>query len=460
MTRREDFVSVFYDLREKYDTFLYRDYSIERTDSEYRVIYRFEIPGLSTFSPEWRFPVGREVEPEVLNSLVFQLGMAETISYYKCACPRVLKVCCGFLSKEQLDFWRKLTYNGLGEFLYRNEITVSEEELLTIVCEPSGSRPSPVDHLPSEGCLVPVGGGKDSSVTLELLKEEAVTTFTINRNQTEQNVIDLCEEKQGDYVATRILSPELLELNRQGYLNGHTPFSSIVAFSSYLAAYLSGRRYITLSNETSANETTVANSFVNHQYSKSFEFEQDFMRYIRGVVVSDITYFSLLRPLTELQIAALFSHCVKYHKVFRSCNVGSKSGIWCCHCPKCLFVYIILLPYLSEERLTGIFGENLLCKATLDEDFRRLTGLLPDKPFECVGTRKEVLASLKEYLRRGGKALLPERYRGFIEASKPEVSDMLSEWVDDNNVPNHFLSIVKRGVEQWISFRSLTENEF
>ena len=55
----------------------------------------------------------------------------------------------------------------------------------------------------------------------------------------------------------RTLDKNMLELNRQGYLNGHTPYSAIVAFSSTIAAYMSGLRYIALSNESSANESTV-----------------------------------------------------------------------------------------------------------------------------------------------------------------------------------------------------------
>ena len=69
----------------------------------------------------------------------------------------------------------------------------------------------------------------------------------------------------------------MLQLNSEGYINGHTPFSAIVAFSSVLTAALNGQKYITLSNENSANESTVKDSKVNHQYSKSYEFELDLM---------------------------------------------------------------------------------------------------------------------------------------------------------------------------------------
>lgn len=123
--------------------------------------------------------------------------------------------------------------------------------------------------------------------------------------------------------------------------------------------------------------------------------------------------------------------------------MGSKQGIWCCNCPKCLFVYIILTPFLSQEELVHIFGENLLEKDSLDLDFRELTGIEENKPFECVGTRREVLVALKTFVNRGGKSLLTERYKETIEAAPGELDGMLSEWVSENQVPEHFLEVLK-----------------
>lgn len=441
-------MSRFDELREQFGTFQYKEYVVERQDDSYRVVFRFSIPGLSDFESKWEFPVRiPQVDEELLRRLCFHLGMVETISYYKCACPKIVEVQCGSLSEEQCLWWQKLYYNGLGEFMYRNGIEVSLPELMEIRCDRRDTAPSHDSHSYS-GCLVSVGGGKDSVVSLELLKGQRITTYSVNGNETTRNVIDVCDYKAGDYVAKRILDKRLLELNARGYLNGHIPFSAVVAFSSVISAYLSGNQYIVLSNETSANETTVKDSFVNHQYSKSFEFEQDFTRYFETLTDSDIHYFSFLRPLTELQIAWLFSRCTAYHKVFRSCNAGSKQGIWCCNCPKCLFVYIILTPFLEEGTLTDIFGEKLLDKESLDKDFRELTGIEENKPFECVGTRKEVLASLKCFVEKGGRSLLTDRYRKEILAEPSRVDDMLNEWVEENHVPKAFQEILKGYMKQ------------
>lgn len=458
-----DNLSKFNDLRDKFSSFEYRDFTVERTKDMCHVTFYFAIPGLSEFDPEWEFPIcidEGEIDEELLNRLLFNLGMVETISYYKSVCPKNVSVKCGILTQEQKNWWRKLYYNGLGEFMYRNGIAVSEDELLSIECAGECSQDSdnkePVclhrgtdctytlhDGRNYDGCLVSVGGGKDSVVSLELLKGERITTYSVNGNMTTRNVIDVCDHKAGDYRVKRTLDPRMLELNRQGYLNGHIPFSAVVAFSSVISAYLSGNRYIVLSNETSANETTVKDSFVNHQYSKSYEFELDFGWYFETLTDSDIHYFSFLRPLTELQIAWLFSKCKSYHRVFRSCNAGSKQGIWCCNCPKCLFVYIILSPFLSVAELRDIFGEDLLDKESLDLDFRELAGIEENKPFECVGTRREVLACLRAFIERGGSSLLTERYKDFLLKSPDRIDNMLKEWVDENNLPDKYESILR-----------------
>ena len=443
-------MSKFEDFRNQYNSFLYKDYSVEYIESAYRIVYHFEIPGLCEFQSKWEFPAKERVDETILKALAFHLGMAETISYWKCACPKQLKILCGTLSAEQKKWWKKLYYNGLGEFMYRNGIVVSKEDLVTIECEDKACAPLH-DTKSYDGCLVSVGGGKDSVVSLEVLKGEKITTYSINGNATTKNVIAVCDHKQGDYAAKRILDKKILELNAEGYLNGHIPFSAVVAFSSFISAFLSGNRYIVLSNETSANETTVKDSFVNHQYSKSFEFEQDFVSYIKKVTDSDIHYFSLLRPLTEMQIAWLFSKCKSYHEVFRSCNAGSKTDSWCGHCPKCLFVYFILSPFLSREEVKEIFGTDMLEDETMQSTMEQLVGIQEEKPFECVGSRDEINTALVmtiDRLEKDGEKLpyLLKYYKttGLYEEYKAK-GDHFSGYFDEQNlVPTAWEELVRK----------------
>jgi hypothetical protein len=252
--------------------------------------------------------------------------------------------------------------------------------------------------------LIPVGGGKDSAVTVEILKRQfQVIPFAVNpRDAIWNTIINAGIGKEDTFIMNRSLDPLLLELNEKGFLNGHTPFSALIAFTSLLAAAMTGAGHIALSNETSANEPTVLGSQVNHQYSKSLEFESDFREYCRRYLTSSINYFSFLRPLNELQIVKLFTRYPNHHHSFRSCNVGSKSDTWCGACPKCLFTYIMLSAFMEKEDMMKIFGEDLFMKQELIPVLDQLTGASPEKPFECVGTVDEVNLALVASLGEAG----------------------------------------------------------
>ena len=352
--------------------------------------FDFAIDGLAEFHPTWFIPrihAIADLDDNLIDEMVFSLGMVELISYWKIACPPTVIIKDRALSGEQISWWKKLYWGGLGEFYYTNGIEETLDNFMMIKCEsdkPSNPPKFVTDNAIKAGQLpkvmVPVGGGKDSVVSIELLKDKAdVNCYVINSRGATDATVEVGELTDKTIYAKRTLDKNMLDLNAKGYLNGHTPFSALVAFSSIIAGYINGLSFVALSNESSANESTVAGSYVNHQYSKSYEFEEDFRYYEKTFIGSGVYYFSFLRPLAELQIAMLFSQFKKYHGVFKSCNVGSKQDIWCGHCPKCLFVYIILSPFLTLEELDNIFGKRLFEDETLMEDFDKLCGILPEK---------------------------------------------------------------------------------
>lgn len=212
------------------------------------------------------------------------------------------------------------------------------------------------------------------------------------------------------FIIEREIDPLLLKVNAKGYLNGHTPFSAMLAFYTVLAAHLTQTRDIALSNESSANEATIVGTEINHQYSKSLEFERDFQYYVAHFMNDCAHYYSHLRPYSELQIAQFFAQYEQYHAVFRSCNAGSKENKWCCNCSKCLFAYIILSPFIEDEKMIQIFGEDLLNKESLVHYFDQLVGWEDTKPFECVGTVEEVNQAIQMIMESRKDKTLIQRY--------------------------------------------------
>jgi len=411
--------SKFLELRKKYPTFVFKSYSYERTKTSLKAEFSFSLADEIFFHPSVQIPSRSfydfdQLGDAAIDLLVFNIGMVELISYWKAACPQQLIIQAHRLDDEQIAWWKKLYFYGLGEFFYLNGIKAGQDDFMSIISMGKISRPSTI-KLSENKVLVPIGGGKDSVVSMELLKDSGleILPFIMNPREASLRTIKIggfdCE---ASVIVNRKLDKRLLELNEEGFLNGHTPFSALLAFVSSLTALASASRYIALSNENSANESTVPGSNINHQYSKSFEFEQDFGWYVQHYIHPDLYYFSFLRPLNELQIAFLFSQYPQHFLSFRSCNVESKTDSWCGHCPKCLFTYIILSPFIPTKTMEQIFNKNLLNDLALLPILKELDGTLDVKPFECVGTPHEVNTALWKTIQLIRKAKLPELLKG------------------------------------------------
>ena len=450
--KRTDNQSKFDTLREAFSTFTFEKQTVTQENGTLSLAFDFNLDDHYRFRPTLEIPARPffdwdSIPEEQLEALAFQIGMTELVSYWKIACPKKVVVKPFALTESQKRFWKKLYYNGLGEFMYLNGITVSEEELMQIEPQPPmsfqrstcGSMESMGGVKFDERTLVPVGGGKDSVVTLECLRNEMpVIPMIVNPRGATLNCVKTAGYKEDGYIViNRTLDPTMLKLNAEGYLNGHTPFSALLAFISILVAFGSHSKYIALSNENSANESTVPGTNINHQYSKSIEFERDFRNYVAENISKEVQYFSFLRPLSELQIASLFAQCEAYHPVFRSCNVGSKTDSWCGHCPKCLFTWIILSPFLLREKLVAIFGKDLMADTTLQPILEELNGTAAVKPFECVGTVEEVRACLAYTLEA------PERSLSLSKGEGPTVEEILHRFNNEHFLPEKFETILK-----------------
>lgn len=433
-------------LRKQYPTFCYQSFEYDITPEGMKITFLFTIGETITFMPTITIPQ-REfykwngLSKEQYDLLVFNIGMIELISYWKATCSPTIVVKPYSLNEEQIKFWQKLYYNGLSEFFYINGINSTIDDFVNIKPE-STCELSKTHFATTNSYIVPIGGGKDSVVTLEILSQAGkdICPMIINPRGATLDCAHIAGYERPDFIEIqRTIHPKLLELNAQGFLNGHTPFSAMLAFHSLLVAAITGRKHIALSNESSANESTIVGTNVNHQYSKSLEFENDFRSYVSSYITDDINYFSFLRPLSELQIAMFFAKNEKYFDVFKSCNVGSKTDIWCGNCPKCLFAYIILSPFIKPEVLNRIFGKQMLDDPSLQLYFDQLTGRQSTKPFECVGTIDEVNTALAMTIERYySNCQLPYLLKNY---SKKKLITPLNTLSDEHNLDDELIKL-------------------
>ncbi len=342
---------------------------------------------------------------------LFMLHLALGVSYWKAGIAPTITVESGTLTAEHAAFWNAVYTKGLGEFFYKNSIdfrglvqfpfavpdaTTPQTAPHTTATTPP---PEPIKAFPT--ALVPLGGGKDSLVTAEVLRSAKIPfeTFSLNSYPIIAQQVGMLESTH--VKAIREIDPQLFELNATGAYNGHIPVSLIYACTAVVVATIQRFKYIVLSNEQSANHGNVEylGSTVNHQWSKSYEFERLFHDYVQQTVAPDIEYFSVLRPVHELHIAQQFAQYPQWLDTFTSCNknfsqASTMTQRWCGSCAKDLFVFTMLAPFVPHDRLIEAFGYNLFENESLLPLLQQLAGHRDHKPFDCVGTPEEIIVAL------------------------------------------------------------------
>jgi UDP-N-acetylmuramoylalanine--D-glutamate ligase len=387
-------------------TFDYTSYKPDFKNKKISFNYKMEFAGRKPlFFTEEIFlpsvPDLKKIPKKLLTNILENLHLMLGISYYKTYCPPKVKFKYQ-LSKEQADFWNTIHRAGLGEFRFRNKISSNKIAKFPYSAK---AKPAAVKFRRRNRHLVGIGGGKDSIVATELLKQrkEDITAFVVEpKKENESELIaNVIKETKMPQLKTQRKLDEKLFQNLPGSYNGHIPISAIIAFLGVLNAILYDYSNIIVANEHSSNFGNLKwkGETINHQWSKSSEFEKLFQDYIKNFITPDIKYFSILRQFSELRIAKLFSQYKNYFQFFSSCNRNfrikhKQEALWCGQCPKCAFAFLILSPFLSKEELLNIFKKNLFEDENLLPLFQDILGFGEMKPFDCVGTFEEARAAL------------------------------------------------------------------
>jgi hypothetical protein len=436
------------ELREKHPRFIYESFQAKEQNGNLQMRFKFLLEPNVVFSPEVILPPDQSLNKKELDNFVFHLGLIEMISYWKATCSPEILVNAGRLTDQQIAWWHDLFINGLGEFFYRNKIDPTTSNFLHITSNETKESCQPLQKsISPSGDLILFSGGKDSTVTLEILKDitHRKTCFTLNPIRSSLEGIKIAGYPE-PLIAKRTIDKNLLELNQKGYLNGHTPFSAYLAFLGIFVGALNNYENIIASNDRGADEENIIfhNMKINHQYSRSFQFEKLFREYCTKYLTKQIKYFSFLRPLYELQISHLLANYPEHYFSFRSCNVGQKEDLWCGACAKCAFVYASLFPYLPFEKMMEIFGKDYYRETSIEPFIRQLVGLGQYKPFECVGLKEEsILAvglAIQKY--RSAEKQVPPLLLSLekeLGIDKTEIINTLKKRVENGWNQKHFL---------------------
>jgi hypothetical protein len=479
------------------------------------VSLRYALDDVHEFEERFRLPAdapGDQREAETLEGLLNLLHWVAGVSYYKAAVPPSISCETGDPPPAARALLDALYSEGLGEFAAVNGLAALPRPEFPTTGEPTATAPrdqdssasratvawgrstapsdqsssagratvargrptAPSDQSSSAGramvgrgrpgnatnaarqakrLMVPVGGGKDSAVAIEIVRASGLDALLFSIGDPPPIAGTVRVAGMPRLLAIRAIDPHLLECNAAGALNGHVPVTAIVSCAALLTAALNGLDAVVLANERSASSpNTVWNGVeINHQFSKGARAER-LLSAAAAEVPGAPSIFSILRPASELAIARAFARLPRYHQVFTSCNrvfrndPARRSPSWCRDCDKCRFVFLILAPFMSPAELRDVFGADLLDDERQYPGFASLTATGAPKPFECIGEERESIAAIRmlagdsrwrdhAVVRRLEAQVLPRFGPGDADASDPADPAALLALSDDHSVP-------------------------
>jgi len=404
----------------------------------------YELDGVA-FEEMITFEGVESLDQPVTRSLAELWYLLAGLSYYKAGAARRIDLCATGLGTSGNELFRAALTDGLGEYAYRNDLAL--EDVTIEGGTGVHSHTAPIDP---DKVLIPFGGGIDSVVTTTQISQRLDRAlFVVSPSSGRFEPLEQTAAVTGLPIirATRTLDPKILR-DDPTFFHGHVPVTSMVTVLAVIAALANGRGGIVMSNEHSASAPNLRwhDRDVNHQWSKSLIAEELIAQAVRERVGGKVVVASFLRNRSELWVAQQFAKRTEYHHVFRSCNrafnqdQASRLGTWCGVCDKCLFINLVLAPFLSRDQLRSIFGSEPLANPALEGQLRSLVGLGHEhKPFECVGDPDEsavALAKVAELKEWSDVAFLGETA---LQASADRTLDELLESQGRSRVPAHWL---------------------
>jgi hypothetical protein len=386
--------------------------------------------------------------------MIRALAIIEAFSYWKALCSPVIEVALPGPDAAELDWWQAFWPGAMGEFFYRNQIDYTAPGFL-VIRGPAGAD-GPGGHAPDEAApvgppLVLFSGGKDSLALARVVAASSGTApvdfFLYNPGERLRGLAGSLASGGRLVEVRRAILPELLALNAAGHPNGHTPFSAYLAFAAMLAGYLRGSGPVMAGNSRSDDEPNVRSYLgrpVNHQWTKSYEFEAAARAYRDRWLPGAPGYSSPLRPLYEVQIIASLAGDVDAYLRTVSCN-QARGGGWCRACAKCAWVFLATAALFGHDLAIRKTGGDMFADPALSGVYQEMAGLTGVKPFECTGSEDEVRAAIQAV----GHGQPPDAYPALaaclrdpaVAGARP-LAALLADWGHDDLVPAALLGQV------------------
>lgn len=309
-----------------------------------------------------------------------------------------------FATERFVSLWQTVIMKCGGDWRYVNQLPDFRSPRFV---DPPAASDHPRVTMPTGQDIESLsfnGGGKDSLVAAQLLGGGDIRFATYGYSSPEygeadpqHQLIDRLVQRTASLRHHRLVATDnydetgawkmLADRGIRNQICAETPTSILGALP---IALQHGYQHLILAHERSADEGNLhwpeTGEEINHQWGKSLAAEQLVNGYLRSELVTNVSYFSILKPAHDVLIFNLLRRDPDSVASTHSCNVRKP---WCGQCAKCAYVWLNYMAYLPVELVREIFPTNLFDDPANQFVFRQLLGLEEHKPFECVGEADE-----------------------------------------------------------------------
>ena len=396
-----------------YTTFYFEGYTFDRATRTATFSYSFD--GELRFSETITFELSEVlVDEDVLERCLELALIVVGTSYYKCFPVQCAEYRGKQFSRTQAEFINYVYRDGLSQFIFENHL--DPDALLHVDASSEDAGPLQYD---GEGVLSLQSGGKDSLLLGQLLNGQGINyaSWYMTSSETYPKVIARLRGIEPRLAHRSIDRAALACATDDGALNGHVPITYIALAYALIDVVIHGENTVLAAIGAEGDEphAMAGNLPVKHQWSKTWEAEVLFSKYVTSLISPDLHVGSPLRSFSELRIAELFQeNCWdQYAHEFSSCNranyIQGESNTnlkWCGVCPKCANTFLLFAPFVEPQELRSLFGGvNLLTSSNseLTQSFKGLLGIDGVmKPLECVGEIEELRTACSMAVSRYG----------------------------------------------------------
>ncbi|KAB8330789.1 hypothetical protein SD80_029540 [Scytonema tolypothrichoides VB-61278] len=371
-----------------------------------KLIFPFLIDNWKHFY-EIEFPLEFKNTEKPHPSVLIGIAMAEIYRLCEICTPEIVQVCWYSCLAWESDWWNEDIYWYLQQKFYLEKW--GWDKMPRIEFSQSGIEIEN-DWLPSvnDTYLLAVSGGKESTFGFEWMQQAnlPMEAFTLhhaggilgNNWQEKFPVFDDIRNRTRLWeILTHPREDPAEHFRYKGVRNDPTITNAL--FIMMVIAAQQGHRFLVLANDKSSNESnaTYEGREVNHQSAKGTAYIERFNSFLerKGLPFRYVSICEEVYSIATVHQLSLWDKSLL--NVLTSCNEAQwapGSCRWCCQCPKCAFSYALIEAATDYRFAVQVVGKDLFSLSTLEEVWRRLFDPTTEKPFECVGEKRETLMAL------------------------------------------------------------------